>query len=290
MRLLKAKTPRAMRELATKLKARGRSLALVPTMGSLHKGHLSLVRLAARAADRVVVSIFVNPMQFGPSEDFGSYPRNLRRDLEMLADESVHAVYLPDEKAMYPDGFATIVTVKGLGNVLEGDHRPGHFTGVCTVVLKLLNAVKPDTLVLGQKDAQQCLVVERMVRDLDLPVKIRRGATVRESDGLAVSSRNRYLTPEERSQATVLHRALTEAREAVKQGTRDPVAVRERVVRRVVTARLARLEYVEVVDAKTLQRLERLEGEVLIALGCRFGNARLIDNVQFRVPRGTGRK
>jgi pantoate--beta-alanine ligase len=290
VRLLRATTHRVMRELSRKLKQRGRTIGFVPTMGALHQGHLSLVRLAARNADRVVVSIFVNPMQFGAGEDFANYPRDRRRDLELLAGEKVDAVYLPDEKAMYPEGYSTSVAVKGLGEILEGDNRPDHFTGVCTVVLKLLNAVEPDVMWLGQKDAQQCVVLERMIRDLDLPVKLRRGPTVREPDGLAISSRNAYLTPEEREQAAVLHQALTEAKGLAQDGVRDPVAIRERVVRRVVTSPRARLDYVEVVDARTLSRLEELQGEVLIALGCRFGRARLIDNVQFRIPRSQGKR
>jgi pantoate--beta-alanine ligase len=279
-----------MRELSHKLKQRGRKLAFVPTMGSLHQGHLSLVRLAAKSADRVVVSIFVNPLQFGPSEDYDAYPRDRRRDLEILSEEEVDAVYLPDEKAMYPEGFSTSLMVKGLADILEGESRPGHFAGVCTVVLKLLNAVEPDVMWLGQKDAQQCVVLERMVRDLDLPVKIRRGPTVREPGGLAISSRNAYLSVEERAQASVLFRALGEAKALALEDGADPVAIRERVVRHVVTSPLARLEYVEVLDARTLRRLERLEGEVLIALGCRFGRARLIDNIQFRIPRSQGRR
>lgn len=273
-----------MQRLSRKLRARGKQLALVPTMGALHEGHLSLMRLAAKDSDRVVVSVFVNPLQFGPREDFARYPRDRKRDLELLVRERVDAVYLPNDEAMYPDGFVARVTVPGLDSVLEGASRPGHFAGVCVVVVKLLNAVQPDVLWLGQKDAQQCVVLERLVRDLDLPVKVKRGPTVREADGLAVSSRNHYLTAEERAQAPVLWQALDRAAAAVRAGERDPVAVRERVVRHVVTAPLARLEYVEVVHARTLARLDRLEGEVLIALACRFGATRLIDNVQLRVP------
>jgi len=280
----RATTPLAMRRLSRRLKGRGKSLAFVPTMGGLHEGHLSLVRLAAREADRVCVSVFVNPLQFGPSEDLSRYPRDLKRDLSLLEEEGVDAVYLPTPEAMYPDGFAARVTVTGLDGVLEGASRPGHFAGVCTVVLKLVHAVEPDVLWLGQKDAQQCVVIERMLRDLDLPVRVRRGPTVREKDGLALSSRNVYLTPAERAQAPVLHQALLRARDAAKAGERDPVALRERIVRQVVTAPLARLDYVEVVSPATLARLERVEGDVLLVVACRFGAARLIDNLPFRVP------
>jgi pantoate--beta-alanine ligase len=274
-----------MRRLAQRLRGRGKRLGFVPTMGALHEGHLSLVRLAAREADRVVVSIFVNPLQFGPREDFARYPRDPARDLGLLAGEPVDAVYLPRPEAMYPDGFAARVTVAGLEAGLEGERRPGHFAGVCTVVLKLLHAVAPDTLWLGQKDAQQCVVLERMVRDLDLPVKVRRGPTVRESDGLAMSSRNAYLSPEERAQAPVLYQALTRLRAAAAAGERDAAALRERAARHIATAPLARLESLDLVDARTLAPLERLAGEVLVLVSCRFGAARLIDNVQFRVLR-----
>lgn len=284
MKPLRATTPRAMRALSRKLRARGRTLAFVPTMGALHEGHLSLVRLAARAADHVAVSVFVNPKQFGPGEDLASYPRNPRRDLDLLRAEKVDAVYWPDAGAVYPEGFKARVAVDGLSSVLEGASRPGHFDGVCTVVLKLLQAVEPDILVLGQKDVQQCVILERMIRDLDLPVRVRRGPTVRERDGLALSSRNAYLTPEERVQAPALYRALQEGKALAMAGERDASLVRERVVRGIVAAPGARLDYVEVVDPETLARLERIERDVLIVVACRFGQARLIDNVQFRLP------
>ena len=286
MKPARATTPLAMRRLSRRLKGRGKSLAFVPTMGGLHAGHLSLVRLAVREADRVCVSVFVNPLQFGPSEDLSRYPRDLKRDLSLLEEEGVDAVYVPTPEAMYPDGFAARVTVTGLDGVLEGASRPGHFAGVCTVVLKLVHAVEPDVLWLGQKDAQQCVVLERMLRDLDLPVRVHRGPTVREKDGLALSSRNVYLTPAERAQAPVLYQALTRARDAAKAGERDPVALRERIVRHVVSAPLARLDYVEVVSPHTLARVDRVEGDVLLVIACRFGAARLIDNLPFRVPAG----
>jgi pantoate--beta-alanine ligase len=279
-----------MRRLSHKLKARGQRLGFVPTMGALHEGHLSLIRQAAREADRVVVSIFVNPLQFGPQEDLAHYPRDLARDLERLAGEPVDAAYLPGAEVLYPDGFAARVTVAGLEAVLEGAQRPGHFAGVCTVVLKLLHAVAPDTLWLGQKDAQQCVVLERLVRDLDLPVKVRRGATVRESDGLAMSSRNAYLSAEERAQAPVLHQALARLAAAARAGERDAAALRQLAVRHIAGAPLARLESLDIVDARTLVPLERVAGEVLALVACRFGGARLIDNVQFRILRREGER
>ena len=269
--------------MSERLKGRGKTLALVPTMGGLHEGHLSLVRLASKSADRVCVSLFVNPLQFGPSEDFARYPRDTRRDLSLLAEARVDVVYVPTPEAMYRDGFASRATVTGLDSILEGASRPGHFAGVCTVVLKLLNAVEPDEVWLGQKDAQQCVVLERLIADLDLPIRVRRGPTVRESDGLALSSRNAYLAPAERAQAPVLYQALQLARDAAKAGERDPVRLRERIVRHVVTAPLARLDYVEVVDPRTFARLDRVEGDVLLLVACRFGSARLIDNLGFRV-------
>ena len=268
--------------MSERLKGRGKTLAFVPTMGGLHEGHLSLVRLAAKSADRVCVSLFVNPLQFGPSEDFARYPRDTKRDLTLLAEEGVDVVYAPTAEAMYRDGFASRATVTGLDTILEGASRPGHFAGVCTVVLKLLNAVEPDELWLGQKDAQQCVVLERLIADLDLPIRVRRGPTVRERDGLALSSRNAYLSPGERAQAPVLYQALLLARDQAKAGERDPVRLRERIVRHVVTAPLARLDYVEVVDPRTLGRLDRVEGDVLLLVACRFGGARLIDNLAFR--------
>jgi pantoate--beta-alanine ligase len=283
VRLLKATTPLAMRRLSQKLRGGGRRLAFVPTMGALHGGHLALLRLARRDGARVVTSIFVNPLQFGPHEDFKRYPRDLKRDLGLLAAEKVDALYLPTEEAMYPEGFASSVSVGELGSVLEGASRPGHFQGVCTVVLKLLHAVQPDDLWLGQKDVQQCVVLERMVQDLDLPVRVRRAPTVREPDGLALSSRNAYLSREQRAQAPVLFRALLEARAAVKAGERDARALAALAERHIRSAPQADLEYVAVVSARTLRPLERLEGEVLVAVACRFGSARLLDNVQFRV-------
>lgn len=286
MKLATATTPRAMRRLSERLKGRGKVLALVPTMGGLHEGHLSLVRLASKSADRVCVSLFVNPLQFGPSEDYARYPRDTKRDLSLLEDQGVDAVYAPSAEAMYRDGFASRATVTGLESMLEGASRPGHFAGVCTVVLKLVNAVVPDELWLGQKDAQQCVVLERLIADLDLPIRVRRGPTVREPDGLALSSRNAYLTPGERAQAPVLYQALTMARDAAKAGERDPVRLRERIVRHVVSAPLARLDYVEVVDPRTLARVERVQGDVLLLVACRFGSARLIDNLAFRAGGG----
>jgi len=286
VKLATATTPRAMRRMSERLRGRSKTLAFVPTMGGLHEGHLSLVRLATKSADRVCVSLFVNPLQFGPSEDYARYPRDTKRDLSLLAEAGVDVAYVPAAEAMYREGFASRATVTGLDSVFEGASRPGHFAGVCTVVLKLLHAVMPDEIWLGQKDAQQCVVLERLVADLDLPIRVRRGPTVRESDGLALSSRNAYLTAAERAQAPVLYQALVLARDAARAGERDPVRLRERIVRHVVTAPLARLDYVEVVHPRTLARVDRVEGDVLLLVACRFGSARLIDNLAFRAGAG----
>ncbi len=254
-------------------------VGVVPTMGYLHEGHLSLVR-ASRARDAtVVVTIFVNPTQFGPSEDFDRYPRDEERDLRLLDAEGVDAVFAPAVDEIYPPGFSTVVEVQGLTEVLEGAHRPGHFRGVTTVVAKLFGITQADRAYFGQKDAQQLAVIRRMVSDLDLPLEIIAGATVREADGLAMSSRNAYLTPEERGAAVVLHQALEAARGAWEAGERDGERLREAM--RCVLARepLAVVDYVSVADPLTLREVERAGREALASLAVRFGRTRLIDNV-----------
>jgi pantoate--beta-alanine ligase len=261
----------------------GLEVAFVPTMGALHEGHLSLVRRARAAADRVVASIFVNPLQFGPREDFARYPRPIRRDRALFAAAGVDLLWEPRVADLYPAGHCTRVRVEGLGEVLEGAARPGHFDGVATVVLLLLEAVRPDVLWLGQKDAQQAVVIERMVRDLGLPLRVRRGATVREPDGLAMSSRNAYLAPEERAEAVALARGLAAARAALARGERSAARV-VAAARRVMRAfPLVRPEYVAVVDAATLApvRDTRAARRLLIATAARVGPARLIDNFEW---------
>lgn len=271
-----------MQRLADKLRRQGR-VGFVPTMGALHAGHLALVRRAAKLCDRVVVSIFVNPVQFGPGEDFRRYPRRLRRDLKLLAASGCDVAFCPVARAMYPAGYATFVEVERLTRHLCGARRPGHFRGVATVVAKLLNIVRPDVAVFGQKDAQQVQVIKRMVRDLSFPVRIAVGPTVREKDGLAMSSRNAYLSPAQRQEATVLHRGLLLAKRLVRSGERDAARVRVAVRRLVERESDGRVDYIELVDAEELQPRARIEGRVLVALAVWFGRARLIDNVSLRV-------
>lgn len=277
------KAVRAMHRAADRMRRAGHRIALVPTMGYLHEGHLSLVRRARREADRVVVSIFVNPLQFGPAEDFAAYPRDLARDLERLGQCGVHLAYLPEVAEIYPEDFATTVAVARLTQGLCGAHRPGHFDGVTTIVAKLFAAVKPHVAVFGQKDAQQTLVIQKMVRDLDLDVEIAIAPTVREADGLAMSSRNAYLTPDERMEAPSLYRALMLGKKMIARGERR--ACRVVAAMRDVIAPLchAKIDYIEAVDAESLAPVEVIENSVLLAVAVRFGEARLIDNAPVRV-------
>jgi pantoate--beta-alanine ligase len=262
-------------------RARGQRVAFVPTMGALHEGHLSLVQRARASADRVVASIFVNPLQFGPGEDYRRYPRALAGDRALLAAGRVDLLWMPEVKDLYPEGERTRVRVTGLGDVLEGASRPGHFEGVATVVLKLLNVVMPDDLWLGQKDAQQARLVEQMCRDVLLPVRVHRSATVRERDGLAFSSRNAYLDGDHRAQAVALSRGLRAAEQALVAGERSPARVRA-AVRRVWRAYpMVREDYVAVVDADSLRPVRTIEGRVLVAVAARVGPARLIDNFEW---------
>jgi pantoate--beta-alanine ligase len=273
-------------ELRTQIQAarqRGLSVGLVPTMGALHEGHASLVRQARLETGYVVVTIFVNPTQFGPNEDLDRYPRQLAQDTEICRRERADLLFVPSKERVYPPGFTTYVEVHGLQAVLCGQSRPHHFRGVATVVAKLFNMVQPDIAYFGQKDAQQVRILQQMVRDLNFPVEIRVCPTVREADGLAMSSRNAYLTPEQRSHATVLHRALQLAQEMVRQGESDPGNVIQTMKDFIHKTPGAELDYAEVVDYATLQPATRLQGELLIALAVKFGTTRLIDNVMLRL-------
>jgi pantoate--beta-alanine ligase len=255
-----------------------RDVGFVPTMGYLHDGHLSLVR-ASRARDAVTAaSIFVNPTQFGPNEDFARYPRDEDRDLALLSDAGVAAVFIPSVDEMYPGGFATYVHVERLTERLEGASRPAHFRGVTTIVLKLLNIIQPHRAYFGQKDAQQLAVVRRMVCDLDVPVEIVACPIVREPDGLAMSSRNVYLSPEERRAALVLSRALRLAEQRYADGERDAAVIRAGVEREIAAEALARLDYVSVAHPDTLAELDSVDGAALVSVAARFGTTRLIDN------------
>lgn len=270
---------RTIDELRTWRHAIEGEVGLVPTMGYLHEGHLSLVRAARRENTHIVVSIFVNPTQFAPNEDLARYPRDEERDLALLEREGVDGVFAPGGGEMYAQGFSTYVTVEGLTGRLEGASRPTHFRGVTTVVLKLFNIVQPDRAYFGQKDAQQLAVIRRMTRDLDLPVRIVGMPIVREPDGLAMSSRNAYLTPEQRTAATVLRRALAAAEGLFEDGVRDAAQIRRRVEGVIAEEPLAEVDYVSIADAETLEELQALDAPALISLAVRFGQTRLIDNV-----------
>jgi pantoate--beta-alanine ligase len=254
-------------------------IGFVPTMGCLHAGHLALVRAARRRCDKVVVSVFVNPMQFGPSEDFRRYPRTPARDRRLLQAEGVDVLFAPRPGGMYPEGFSTFVEVTGLTDGLCSRWRPGHFRGVTTIVAKLFAVVRPHVAVFGQKDAQQAQAIRRMARDLDLGVRVVVIPTVRESDGLALSSRNRYLSSSERLQAPVLFEALTLCRRQVADGERSVARLRRKMLALIGRAKLARVQYLEFVDADRLEPVRRVDGRVLVALAVHFGGTRLIDNV-----------
>lgn len=271
-----------LRRVVAAWRAEGRRVGFVPTMGALHAGHLALVTRAREVADHVVASVFVNPTQFGAHEDLSRYPRQPEKDAELLAGAGCDVLFLPDAETIYPPGGTTWVVPEGPAEGLEGTARPGHFRGVATVVLKLFQLVTPDVAVFGEKDAQQLAVIERMVRDLFLPVEIVPHPTIREADGLAMSSRNAYLSPAERRAATILHRALEAARAAIDGGERDGDEIRLILREMLETEPLvAGVDYAEVVDADTFQPVRRLAGRVVLPLAVRLGGTRLIDN--FRV-------
>lgn len=259
----------------------GATIGFVPTMGFLHEGHLSLVQVAREAgASFVAVSIFVNPRQFGPSEDLARYPRDEKRDTALLEGADVDLLFLPPVEVMYPAGATTTITMDGVARPLEGVRRPGHFDGVATVVAKLFNIVQPDVAAFGRKDAQQCAVIDRMVRDLDLPVRLVYGETLRERDGLAMSSRNAYLSAEERGKAPVLHRALRAGVEAITHGIHSVPDV-EKLMRRVVTEEGGvEVDYLAVVDPATFEAPVDFGRELLVAGAVRVGKTRLIDNLR----------
>jgi pantoate--beta-alanine ligase len=254
-------------------------VGLVPTMGFLHEGHLSLVRRARLDCASLVVSIFVNPTQFGPQEDLAKYPRNLQRDLDLLAQEGVDLVWTPSEDAVYPPGYQTWVTVEEISKPLEGAMRPGHFRGVATVVAKLFNSVQPQKAYFGQKDAQQAAVIRRMVQDLDFPIEIIICPTVRGPDGLAMSSRNVYLSLEERRKATALSRSLFEARAAFNAGEREAKELLKIVLDLLASEKGVKVQYVSCADPETLQELDGRVSQALISMAVTIGKTRLIDNI-----------
>ena len=268
-----------MSSVARKIRREDRTIGLVPTMGALHEGHLSLVREARRMCDVVVVSIFVNPAQFGPGEDYEKYPRDLTNDTKLLTDYNVDYIFAPTADEMYPKGFATYVTVEGLSEQLEGSSRPGHFRGVATVVTILLNTVRPDFAFFGQKDAQQSLIIRRLVKDLAFDTEMVILPTVREDSGLAISSRNLYLTADDQTAAAVIHKALARAKTAYKDGERSAARLEILVRSTIEIEPRARVDYVTVVDAETLAHLDKLdERPIMIGVAVFIGKTRLIDN------------
>lgn len=281
----------AVSELREKIQAwkkQGLRIGFVPTMGYLHQGHLSLVRESKKRSDVTVVSIFVNPKQFGPAEDYQVYPRDLERDRALLEGEGVDLVFYPSVEAMYPEGYKTYVEVEDLQDKLCGKSRPGHFRGVCTVVLKLFNLVQPDEAYFGWKDAQQVIIIQKMVEDLNLPVKIVPLPLIRDHDGLALSSRNTYLSPEERRAALVLKKSLDLAENLILNSEREVSVIRQKMIELISAEPLARVDYVEIVDLKTLEQLETIGDQALVALAVFIGRTRLIDNLRI-VSGGIGK-
>ncbi|HNR31197.1 MAG TPA: pantoate--beta-alanine ligase [Candidatus Hydrogenedentes bacterium] len=278
-------TASEMRAWSLARKAAGQTVGFVPTMGALHEGHASLMRAARARDDAAVLSVFVNPTQFGPEEDYDRYPRTWEADQAMAVDIGMDAIYVPDAREMYPEGYATYVMVEGVSSGLCSRTRPHFFRGVATVVTKLLNAVLPDRAYFGQKDGQQCAVIRRMARDLDMGVEIVEMPTVREPDGLAMSSRNKYLSAEERKRALCLSRSLFAARARLDAGERDGAALLD-LVREGMAG--VTIDYVELVDADSMCPVDRVRGRVMLAVAALVGNARLIDNIMFTPPECAG--
>jgi len=261
------------------MKKEGKSIGLVPTMGYLHEGHMSLVRSAKKNADVVVMSIFINPLQFGPKEDLEKYPRDIRHDEGLAREAGVDVIFYPSMKDMYPEGYATYVTVDKLTDMLCGESRPGHFKGVATVVTKLFNIIKPDVAYFGQKDMQQALIIKKMVADLNMGVDVKIMAIIREKAGLAMSSRNIYLSEAERKDALVLYQSLKLAANMVKQGERDARKVLRAMEGMIKQKPAAKIDYIRAVNTKDLRDVKSISGETMIALAVFFGQTRLIDNI-----------
>jgi len=269
-----------MYKLSESARKEGKIIGFVPTMGYLHEGHLSLIRIARKRCDLLVVSIFVNPTQFGPNEDLNSYPRDFERDSKLCEEEGVDVIFAPSAEEMYPDGYSTWVEVKGpVTEVLCGAFRPGHFRGVTTVVAKLFNIVQPHFAVFGQKDAQQLVVIKKMTRELNFPVEIVAAPTVREKDGLAMSSRNEYLNENERKVAPKIYQSLILAKNMLLSGERDTEKIKNEMRKFLESAKLIKIQYIDIVDADTLKPLKNAQGRVMVALAAFLGRARLIDNI-----------
>jgi len=271
-------TVREMQTEAKKLRQAGKIIGFVPTMGYLHEGHLSLIRIARKRADVVVISIFVNPTQFGPNEDLDKYPRDIKRDEKLASETGVDIIFYPSNEEMYPERYLTYVTVEKITETLCGASRPGHFRGVTTICTKLFNIVKPHFAVFGEKDYQQAVVIKQMVRDLNLDMEIITGPIIRESDGLAMSSRNAYLSPEERQDALILNRSLKFAEEMVLKGEKRAEVIGKTVREMIEEKKSTGVDYVSVVDPDTLAPLKKIENRALIAVAVFVGDTRLIDN------------
>jgi pantoate--beta-alanine ligase len=276
MRIIK--TVKEMQKAAESLRKEGKKIGLVPTMGYLHEGHLSLVKMARGLTDVVVVSIFVNPAQFGPKEDFSKYPRDLQRDAKLLEKEHTDIVFFPEDKDMYPEGYSTNIQVKGLEDYLCGKTRAGHFVGVATVVAKLLNIVKPHLAVFGQKDYQQMRVIQRMVKDLNMDIEIIPHPTLREKDGLAMSSRNTYLSPTEREKALLIYRAIKKVEDIFKEGQGEASVLKEEAKQVLSSKNGIDIEYISICNTDTLEEVDQIKDKALLAIACRIGRTRLIDN------------
>jgi len=273
------KVVNTIEEVRKEISSQSCSLGLVPTMGYLHEGHLNLVRRARNENEKVVVSIFVNPTQFGTGEDLGSYPSDIESDLKLLENEGTDLVFNPSSDVMYPDGFDTWTEVGGLSRRLEGEFRPGHFRGVATVVLKLINIAQPDRAYFGQKDAQQLMVIKKLVLDLNLNVEIVAVPIAREVDGLARSSRNIYLTSDERGIATTLFKSLNLAKDLYENGVRDAEKIKQEISRLIESQGVSAIDYVSIADTETLEELDFIDRTALVSLAVTIGKARLIDNV-----------
>ncbi len=265
------------------MKKEGKSIGFVPTMGYLHEGHMSLVRAAKKYTDVVVMSIFVNPKQFGPNEDFEKYPNDLKHDEGMASESGIDVIFYPSLKDMYPEGYATYVTVEKLTSGLCGASRPGHFNGVATVVMKLFNIVKPAVAYFGQKDMQQALMIKKMAADLNMDIEVKIMPIVREKDGLAMSSRNMYLSEAERKDAAIIYQSLKSAESLIKGGERDAKKVIKAIEEMIRQSLSAKIDYAAVVDIKELKNIKTISGEIIVALAVFFGNTRLIDNIVINV-------
>lgn len=272
-----------MQRIFRLLRLEGKTIGFVPTMGALHEGHLALVSESKRRCDATVVSIFVNPLQFGPGEEYETYPRDLRGDLRLLCDTGADFLFAPSAGEMFAPGYKTYAEVEGLSGILEGKSRPGHFRGVITVMVKLLNIVRPDILFVGRKDFQQAGILDRAIRDLNFDLRMAIIPTVRERDGLAASSRNRLLSPEARKEAIILHRALKKAQEMVDTGERSVARIKFEMERMLGNGRQVRLDYVSLANAKTLEEVDRVTAGTVASVAAWIGGVRLIDNFILRV-------